>query len=305
MDIRDRIDKFVSTLPDVVACKAYGSSIGFQSGYSKDEKKQIDLIVVVNDIKKFYKDNLKKNAYMYNLMPKLYFKLASRKALKSAAGICYTTHIDYKGDTYKMGVIEKKDVLDDLLNWKTYYIAGRFQKEMYTVLKDEEIEKAILINRKNAVTIASIILEKEKPDIVDFYEALCSLSYLGDSRKTLKAEDPHKVRKLAEGSKEYFDKVYLNESDVIKVENKIVIIDYKKVKRDIKLLPDDLKERLIPFVKDDFEDNLEPLRREIKSYLSEVVNISSKGQTLKGIMTTGITNSISYALEKLKKGRKK
>lgn len=305
MDIRDRIDKFVSTLPDVVACKAYGSSIGYQSGYSKDEKKQVDLIVVVEDIKKFYKDNLKKNSYMYKLTSKLYFNLASRKALRSAAGICYTTHIDYEGDTYKMGVIEKKDVLDDLLNWRTYYIAGRFQKEMYTVISDKEIEKAILVNRNNAVTIASIVLEKENPDIVDFYESLCSLSYLGDSRESLKAEDPHKVRKLAEGSKKYFDEVYLKDSKVIKVENKVVKIDYKKVKDNIKLLPDDLKNRLLPFLKGDLENNLEPLRKEIKSYLTEVVSSSSKGQTLKGIMTTGIINSINYAFEKLKKGRKK
>ena len=303
MDVRDRIIKFIKTLPDVVACKAYGSSIGFQSGYSKDEKKQIDLIVVVDDIKKFYKDNLKKNSYMYNFIPRLYFTLASEKALRGAAGICYTSHINYEGDTYKIGIIEKQDVLDDLLNWKTYYIAGRFQKEMFTAISDDEIEKAVLINRSNAITIALILLNKEKPTIIDFYESLCSLSYLGDTRKKLKAEDPNKVKKLATGSKDFFDEVYKKKTDLFK-ENKngILEIDYDKVLKSIDKLPKKLKERLNK-VKNG--KDLEPLRKEIKEYLVEVTSSSSIGQTTKGILTTGIVNSIDYAVQKLKKGRKK
>ena len=303
MDVRDRIIKFIKTLPDVVACNAYGSSIGFQSGYSKNEKKQIDLIVVVNNIKKFYKDNLKKNRYMYKLLPRIYFSLASEKSLRSAAGICYTSHINYEGDTYKVGVIEKKDVLDDLLNWKTYYIAGRFQKEMLTAIKDEEIEKAVLVNRSNAITIALILLDKEKPTIIDFYESLCSLSYIGDTRKKLKAEDPNKVRKLAEGSKDFFDKVYKERTNLFK-ENKdgIVEIEYDKVFKSIDELPNDLKEKL---KKAKNGKDLEPLRRVIREYLIEVTSSSSFGQTVKGILTTGIVNSVDYAVQKLKKGRKK
>lgn len=50
---------------------------------------------------------------MYKLTPRIYFKLATVKGLKKHASICYTTHIDYGDDTYKMGVIEKEDVIDD------------------------------------------------------------------------------------------------------------------------------------------------------------------------------------------------
>ena len=58
-----------------------------------------------------------------------------------------------------------------------------------------------------------------KPTIIDFYETLCSLSYKGDSRKALKAEDPNKVKKLASGSKDYFDKIYKEKTNLFK-ENK-------------------------------------------------------------------------------------
>ena len=307
MDIRERIVKFVSTVPNVVSCKAYGSSIGYQSGYKKDEKKQVDLIVIVDNIKKFYEENLKKNKYMYKFIPKIYFKHASEKTLRSAAGICYTTDINYEGDIYKMGVIEKKDVLDDLLNWRTYYIAGRFQKEMFTAVEDKEIEEAVEINRKNAVTIALILLDKENPTIIDVYESLCSLSYKGDSRKSLKAEDPNKVKKLATGSKDYFDKVYKEKTNLFK-ENKdgSIKVNYDLVMKSVKHLPKDLYKNLKGLDNtDDLDNNLKEMRKIINSYLVKIISESSKGQTLKGILTTGVVNSASYAVEKLKKGRKK
>lgn len=304
LNIRERIVNFIDTLPEVVSVKAYGSSIAFQSGYKDNEKKQVDLIVIVDDIKNFYKENLKKNKYMYKLTPSIYFKYASSKGLKKAAGICYTTDIKYGIDTYKMGVIEKKDVLDDLLNWKTFYIAGRFQKEMYTAKEDKEIEKANEINKKNALTIALLLLDKESPKLIDLYEKICSLSYMGDSRKSFKAEDPNKIKKIASGSKEHFDKEYKNKTSLFvcdKDEN--IEIDYKETYKMIKFLPTDLKNKIDEY--SEKENDIVNIRRAIKDYLTKIIKSSSLGQTKKGILTTGPKNSLVYALSKLRKGRKK
>ena len=307
LNIRDRIIKFIGTLPEVVSVKAYGSSIAYQSGYKENEKKQVDLIVIVDDIKKFYEENLKKNKYMYKLTPRIYFKNASSKGLKKAAGICYTTDINYGVDTYKMGVIEKKDVLDDLLNWKTFYIAGRFQKEMFTALSNEEIEKANEINKKNALTIALLLLRKEDPTLLDLYEQICSLSYMGDSRKSFKAEDPNKIKKLASGSKEHFNKEFRDKTNLITVnKDEKIKIDYDKVFNSIKYLPDELKERIDEKTSGKYgKENIDDIRVVIEEYLTTIIKKSSLGQTKKGILTTGPKNSIAYALRKLKKGRKK
>ena len=78
LNIRSRITKFIETLPNVVSVKAYGSSIAYQAGYKENEKKQVDLIVIVDDIKEFYDENLKKNKYMYKLTPRIYFKHAGQ-----------------------------------------------------------------------------------------------------------------------------------------------------------------------------------------------------------------------------------
>ena len=304
LSIRERIVSFIETLPEVVSVKAYGSSIAYQSGYKDNEKKQVDLIVVVDDIKKFYEENLKKNKYMYKLTPSIYFKHASSKGLKKAAGICYTTDINYGIDTYKMGVIEKADVLDDLMNWKTFYIAGRFQKEMFTAKEDEEIEKANEVNKKNALTVALLLLDKENPKLIDLYEKICSLSYMGDSRKSFKAEDPNKIKKIASGSKEHFNKEFKEKTTLFtcdKEEN--IKIDYDKTFKMIKYLPDDLKNKIDEY--GGTKDNIDKVREAIKDYLTKIIKSSSLGQTKKGILTTGPKNSIVYALSKLKKGRKK
>ena len=307
LDIRKRILKFIETLPKVESVKAYGSSIAYQSGYKANEKKQVDLIVVVENIKEFYEENLKKNGYMYNLTPRLYFKHAKAKSLKKAAGICYTTDINYGMDTFKMGVIEKKDVLDDLLNWKTFYIAGRFQKEMFTAVEDEEIEKANIINKKNALTISLLLLQKDKPKLIDLYEVICSLSYKGDSRKSFKAEDPKKIIKLATGSKEHFDKEFRDKTTLFKYDKEENIkIDYNSVLKMIEFLPDALKEEIKKETNNEINmDNLEKIRKAINKYLETIIKDSSLGQTKKGILTTGPKNSITYAISKLKKGRKK
>ena len=306
-DIKTRITNFIKTLPTTVSVKAYGSSIAYQSGYKENEKKQVDLIVIVDDIKKFYEENLKKNKQMYKLTPRLYFKHAKSSSLKKAAGICYTTDIEYGQDTYKMGVIEKADVIDDLLNWKTFYIAGRFQKEMFTAKKDEQIEKANEINKRNALTIALLLLDKKNPTLNDLYEKICSLSYMGDSRKSFKAEDPNKIKKLASGSKEHFDKEFTAKTDLFTVDkDEKITVDNEKVLRMIDKLPIELKMKISDEVGDKrlSEATIE-IRKAITDYLTTIIKKSSMGQTKKGILTTGPKNSIGYALAKLKKGRKK
>ena len=307
-DIRKRVINFANTIPHAVCVKAYGSSIAYQEGYKENEKKQVDLIVVVDDIKKFYSDNMKKNSYMYNLTPKIYFTLAKEKTLRKHASICYTTHINYGCDTYKMGVIEKKDVLDDLLNWKTFYIAGRFQKEMFTAIKDEDIEKANILNKRNALVISLLLLEKDKNTLTDLYETLCSLSYKGDTRKMVKAEDPNKVRKLAKGSKEFFDREYKDKTTLFKVvDNEQLIIDYDRVYSSIKSLPTNLANSIESVLTKNLkkDEEREEIRDVINKYLVKIIKSSSLGQTTKGILTTGPINSFSYVFEKLKKGRKK
>ena len=57
----DNIFDFISTLPEVVDIIGYGSGVKNQEGYTDDIKRQIDLILTVNDIYEFHKLNFKKS----------------------------------------------------------------------------------------------------------------------------------------------------------------------------------------------------------------------------------------------------
>ena len=62
----DNIFDFISTLPEVVDIIGYGSGVKNQEGYTDDIKRQIDLILTVNDIYEEYEAWCKDNAVNYN-----------------------------------------------------------------------------------------------------------------------------------------------------------------------------------------------------------------------------------------------
>ena len=306
-DVEVRIKEFVGLLPKTVSVVAYGSGVVHQDGEQKNDKKQIDLIVIVDKIKDFYKESLKQNKKMYPAIPKLYFRLASAKRLKKAAGICYTSGIKYGEDTFKVGVIEKSTVLSDLENWDTFYLAGRFHKERCIIEEDKDIEKANERNKDNATLVALILLNKENPTLLDLYEQICSLSYIGDSRKKFKAEDPNKVRNIVIGSKKFLDREYRDRLPLFTIsKDEHITIKTKEALKAIPQLPERLKDKIDSRVHGNYEpENIEDIRTSIVEFLTEVNKKSSLGQTVKGVFTTGPREAVGYALRKLKKGRNK
>ena len=85
-----------------------------------------------------------------------------------------------------------------------------------------------------------------------------------------------------------------------------ITVDYKGVFNGIKFLPDDLKNKINEKTEGKYDkEHMNEIRQAITEYLTQIIKKSSLGQTKKGILTTGPVNSISYAIRKLKKGRKK
>lgn len=142
---------------------------------------------------------------------------------------------------------------------------------MFTAIEDEDIEKANEINKKNALTVALLLLDKENPTLSDLYEKICSLSYMGDSRKNFKAEDPNKIKKLASGSREHFDREYRDKTDLFEVgDNEVIKIDKEKLYSRIKFLPTKLYEEIKENTNGDVH-NIEVVRDTISSYLTRII----------------------------------
>lgn len=285
---KDEILKFMESRPDTVAVIGYGSGINPQHG-QENRKPQIDLIVVVDDLKKWHTLNIKQNPKDYSFSGKLFFKYAPKKWLKSGGKITYMTYIPFNGSKYKIGTIEKNDFLNDLKKWDTFYIAGRMQKPILVVKAPKDIENAIEYNRHAGVLSAELLLGEGQFDEQYFYTILAGLSYIGDTRMGI-AENPDKVLNIVKGRFDFYQDIYGSQ---LKIKDNMVIIPEENKET----LPDDLQLYLANYSGETGDG--------IREFLTKKNKSQSMAQTIKGLFTTGPVKSIKYVSEKLKRKRKK
>lgn len=280
--------KFMEQRPETIAIIGYGSGINPQLGQEK-RKMQIDLIIVVSNLKKWHTENMKKNPKDYSLSSKIFFKLFSNKTLKSGAKICYMTYLPFEGKEYKIGTIEEQDFLSDLNNYDTFYLAGRMQKPILIVKTNEKINQAIEYNRKCAVLATKLLLGPGKYEEEYFYTMLTGLSYIGDTRMGI-AENPNKVKNIVKGSYEFYQKTYRPLLQIEKDEILIKKENYKGLPKNLKIYLDNYKGRT---------------GNGVRAFLVNKNKSQSTSQTIKGIFTTGPIKAIKYACAKLKRKQEK
>lgn len=295
MENTQNIKKFVMNRPKVVAAYGYGSGVFKQSGYTDKDKPQIDLILVVDDLKKWHLENMKKNPRDYSFTGKLFFKYASVSKLKGLTGITYLSNIKEDGSIYKYGTIEKNDLVSYLETWNSFYLPGRFQKRILPIIDSKEIEVANEKNRNAVLLVALLTLPMNCNKLIDVYTEICGLSYLGDTRMKF-SENPRKVLNIVEGSYDSLNEIYGKECPYFKIlKDEKIEIAREKIIKDISLLPSGLLEYL------ENEKDLQVVREKIISYFTELNKKESSKQTLKGLFTNGIIRSIQYASKKVMK----
>lgn len=285
------IERFMEKRPKCEAIIGYGSGITKQKD-QENRKVQIDLIVVVKDLKRWHKANVRKNPNDYSFTGKNFLTNGSLSWLKKGGKICYLTYIPFEGHSFKIGTIEEKDFLDSLELWDTFYLAGRMQKPIKIFKADTQVKKAIESNRRSAIATTLLLSDERKIPMVEFYETLVSLSYMGDTRMKF-AENPHKVSNIVKGGMDFFDKTY-GDSDLFNrvkgyIENKHT---------------DKLMEEVPILLRSKLKDSKD-YKETITKYLEEKNKKESMMQTIKGIFTSGPVNSVAYACAKLKRGRGK
>lgn len=300
-DIEQTIKSFMETKPPVIDIIGYGSAVKVQNGYKSDIKKQIDIIATVDDSLTWHKQNRKEN-------PKEYNRLAMhllRPILHLGTDISYVSNIPYDDNYFKIGVIDRFDFLYDLENWSNFYMAGRTQKPVMVVEGNQEIKNAIMKNRTNAL-ITSLILNSDK--VIDekiLFETLCSLSYLGDIRMSLKFENPNKVGNIVNAELDEFKNIYSELNyDLYYTSNGIVVPNTEKLLEEVRSLPTDLVNNLIK--KNINIDNLtledlKKLREYIIKYLKSINFKSSIAQPIKSASINNTQSSMIYLKEKRKK----
>ena len=280
--MKDFIKEFLNERPEVVAAFGYGSGVFKQLGYDSKEKPQIDLILIVNDMKLWHKENIKKNPKDYSFIGRNFFLNSSIDEIKGITGITYQSNIEYKGHLFKYGIIEYGDFVRHMQTWDSFYVPGRFQKPILTIKSNNFIDELILQNRRNACKVGLLCLNNK--DLKDLYLTICNLSYSGDTRMKV-AENPKKVDNIVGASYDKFNEMY-NFNDLYQKNG-------ERIEYEIDI--DELPSSLEKYIKDN------RTKEKVMEYLSDLNRKESSLQTMKGIKTNGIVKSLRYGLAKVLK----
>ncbi len=308
MDITKEILDFTETLPPTVGVIGYGSGVKPQAGYKEQDQRQIDLFIIVQDLKRWHDENQILNPNHYTFTSRLFFELPT-KFQHIGTDICYIPYLKNHNSIFKIGIIEEQDLLNDLNEWTTFFLAGRFQKDILVLKCDEKIKEAMERNRKNAMIISLILLDENHLNIKDLITQIVSLSYMGDPRMHF-AENPQKIQNIVLGSYEELKKMYLDDTFYLVYNDDSIEIDYAEIfDYGLQEMPSGIQEIFKNMDTLDVnllsKKDLLQLRKSLLEFLTERNRKSGTLQAMKGILTAGPVKSMKYGLEKIKKAHRK
>ena len=300
------IKDYIETKPEVIDIIGYGSAVKKQNRSNEKLEKQIDVIVTVEDTKKWHEENYKINPKDYaSKLGYLYLTKRPRNEEKRIY-INYLTYLENNGHKYKLGVISKKQILEDLYSWKNCYLAGRMQKPIAIIKSDESLNNAIMANRLNALRAALMSLSNTNPTKEELYNKICSLSYNGDLRMRFNMENPHKVADIVNGSFDEFSEMYdcLNHG-YYKVENNHLIINKDLLLDEIMRLPSSVLGKIIGNVNlyNLNGDDLEKINFIIEKHIKDNNLKASLEQPIDGTIINGVKKTLMYAKQKKDKNK--
>lgn len=327
----------------LVHCFGYGSGVFSQSLTNANDKAGIhakgmlDLILVVDDTQKFHEENLQRFPHHYaswlrrggpNLVARMQRK--GLPWLPDAHVLFHVVDADVDRNLPKMkyGVVDKEDLVRDLVDWDSLYLAGRMHKPTLSIVtKDDDVLRAQTQNLRAAMATALLLSTSLSSTTTDtpssslswpiLYRQIAALSYTGDFRMQVGGEDPLKLDKLvqAPGQLQRFHELY---RPTLKSFESIGLLsrthspslgagkggiewnpkDPSTVSHLLDQLPRSLRQGRSGTAKSNSGIDQDVL---IKA-LSAIVAPAARNQSFKGIFTLGFRKTLQYASAKLSKG---
>jgi translocator assembly and maintenance protein 41 len=286
------------------------------------EKKMLDVILVVKDAAKFHEANLRVNSHHYVSL----FRDPVRATWWQKHDTIDTVWIrnpkiffNFVEEPWmKYGVIEISDLGSDLIHWDSLYIGGRMHKPTATIASTPEGDEKVsawqnLHNLPAAFSTALLLSTAKKQSeydvpektlsLTELYGAISSLSYTGDFRMQVGAEDPSKIRKLVDspGQLDRFHQLY--NKAALQPLIKQGVISYDTTQQSISWNPKDPSS--IQHLWQQLPPKLQCLRTnnaDLQQALHSIVAPAARYQSFKGLWTAGLAKSTRYAAAKLAKG---
>lgn len=109
--------------------------------------------------------------------------------------------------TIKYGVTTVDNLCSDLLNWRTLYLAGRMHKPVRIIKDDARVRLTQQVNLTSALRATLLTLPHEFSE-TQLFERLAGISYSGDPRMILPAENRGKVGNIVRKQSPQFKELY-------------------------------------------------------------------------------------------------
>ncbi|KAJ2804517.1 Mitochondrial translocator assembly and maintenance protein 41 [Coemansia guatemalensis] len=303
---------------------AYGSGVYKQSGYGATSKPMVDLIFAVSHPDHWHALNISQNRSHYSFMGTLGSNAVAFVQDRMGAGVYYNPFVEVDGMLIKYGVVSMDTLSSDLLNWDSLYLAGRMQKPTLTLRRDPLMRISKQVNLTHAVRAALLMLPKNF-STEQLFRTIAALSFYGDFRMRVGGENPRKVDNIVEAQMllfkyryssiieglpnlEYIGKDLLQQNmspvDRAAMLRKMPNNFYDKLVRQgrkagIKLPPGFGAEK-VNTEKLVAVDNIGQITTKA---IESIVALPALTQSAKGILSSGLTKSISYMYAKNKKSR--
>jgi translocator assembly and maintenance protein 41 len=329
--------------PGIDYAFGYGSGVFRQAPVNTDPGiMMIDIILSVDNPHVWHERNLQQHTDHYSSMARLGGpRFISWVQTKFGARLYFHPFVNMTISNIgqrqlKYGIVSSDDMIRDLIHWDYLYLAGRMHKPIVSIElsqnddvismekikshRTNEIDDAQRTNLLSAVS-ASLLLHsspysKEQSSSIstsNLYNTIAGLSYSGDVRMQIGAEDPNKVNKLVEtpGMMERWDEKYL---DTISNLQSMGLLSM--VARNSSRISTNLETNLSDIgIRKQLAQNL-PLRLLnysdfivgsqgsliLRQELVKIVAPAARSQSIKGFFTAGVVKSWRYAMAKFSKG---
>ncbi|KAI6240267.1 Phosphatidate cytidylyltransferase, mitochondrial [Aphelenchoides fujianensis] len=296
---------------------SYGSGAVQQRDERKEEK-MVDFIVVTNDTMRFHESNVHLNPRHYSAIRWLRTGALYNYQRYFGARVFYNTRVRSCGRLIKYGVIDSKDLAEDLLEWRYLYVAGRMHKPIVDVMRPNETMAAnIEENRRNALQVALLQID-ETFTLTELFRRIARISYDGDFRQKL-GEDKNKIEKVVAGAHTHFSEIYV---PMLEADKRVKRVSGEKFEHDVStvgiyhrlnLLPSSVLEDMsgLYWYRDPRNRDIEEIvfqmshRHDVTDKMGEsirrIVKSAAWSQSAKNAVTAGLLKSVLYSGTKLAK----
>lgn len=305
MQCDNMLHSIIANFPPIEFCMAYGSGVFTQRGYKKaEEPPMIDFIFGVKDSTAWHAENLKINYGHYSSLGTI-FGARAIAAVQRGFGqhIYYHPYVKVEGRAVKYGVMQLSDLEEDLAYWSTLFVSGRLHKPCALLECPDSTAQLQAINLDYALHAALLMLPSHfEPN--KLWKTVAGLSYCGDPRFAVGAENPHKVSNIVDAAPERFDSWYQSALHDCQA---LIRMDNGSLRQLWK--PADILERAPPVLRSALHGlnvdhiGLGERQRKVQLALGQIVRRAAAVQAAKGVVSAGFSKSIHYALQKRSKNK--